>query len=52
MMYQFRQPGFYSFLNHNPIEAFFLGAAAHAKVAEKWDDNRMKQVRKPTASNH
>ena len=52
MMYQFRQPGLYAYLNHNLIEAFLLGAAAHVQVAGDWDDNLMKQVKKPTASSH
>ncbi len=50
MMYEFRQPGLYAYLNHNLIEAFMLGAAAHVQVAGEWDDNLMKQVKKPAAS--
>lgn len=52
MMYKFRQPGLYAYLNHNLIEAFLLGAAAHVQVAGEWDDNLMKQVKKPTASSN
>ena len=52
MMYKFRQPGLYAYLNHNLIEAFLLGAAAHVQVAGEWDDDLMKQVRKPAASSN
>ncbi|MCH8842730.1 MAG: nitrite reductase, copper-containing [SAR324 cluster bacterium] len=52
MIYQFRQPGLYAYLNHNLIEAFMLGAAAHVQVAGEWDDNLMKQVKKPAASSN
>ena len=47
MLYEFRQPGLYAYLNHNLIEAFLLGAAAHVKVEGTWDDDLMKQVRSP-----
>jgi nitrite reductase (NO-forming) len=47
MLYEFRQPGLYAYLNHNLIEAFLLGAAAHVMVEGEWNDNLMKQVRKP-----
>ncbi|MBP7112899.1 MAG: nitrite reductase, copper-containing [Nitrosomonas sp.] len=44
--YQFVQPGLYVYLNHNLIEAFLLGAAAHINVEGKWDDDIMtKSVR-------
>jgi len=46
MIYQFRQPGTYAYLNHNLIEAFFFGAVAQVKVEGKWDDNLMKQISK------
>ncbi len=49
MMYEFRQPGLYAYVNHNLIEAFMLGAAAHVRVDGKWDNNLMKQIKKPTA---
>ena len=52
MMYKFRQPGLYAYLNHNLIEAFMLGAAAHVQVAGEWDDNLMKQVKKPAPSSN
>ena len=32
MVYTFKQPGLYMYLNHNLIEAILLGAAAHVKV--------------------
>lgn len=47
MMYTFRQPGLYVYLNHNLIEAFILGAAAHVQVEGKWNNGLMEQVRKP-----
>ena len=47
MMYTFKQPGFYAYLNHNLIEAFLLGAAAHFQVEGEWDDDLMKQVKAP-----
>ena len=45
MMYTFRQPGLYAYLNHNLIEAFLLGAAAHINVEGKWNDDLMLQIR-------
>jgi len=48
MMYTFRQPGTYAYLNHNLIEAFQLGAAAHVKVEGKWNNDLMHQVKKAT----
>ena len=47
MIYQFRQPGTYAYLNHNLIEAFAFGAVAQVKVEGLWDDNLMKQISKP-----
>ena len=47
MIYTFRQPGFYAYLNHNLIEAFLLGAAAHINVEGEWDNDLMEQVSKP-----
>jgi nitrite reductase (NO-forming) len=49
MIYKFRQPGTYVYLNHNLIEAFILGAKAEVKVEGKWNDDLMKQVMEPTA---
>ena len=48
MIYKFRQPGTYVYLNHNLIEAFILGAKAEVKVKGKWNDDLMKQVMEPT----
>lgn len=48
--YEFVQPGLYVYLSHNLIEAVLLGAAAHMMVEGKWDDDMMKQIKKPTAS--
>lgn len=47
-LYTFRQPGIYAYLNHNLIEAFELGAAAHFKVEGKWNDDLMKQIAPPS----
>ncbi len=47
MLYTFKQPGLYVYLNHNLIEAFVLGAAAHVQVEGEWNDDLMKQVEKP-----
>ena len=48
MMYQFRQPGLYVYLNHNLIEAILLGAAAQVKVdGGEWNKDLMEQVAKP-----
>jgi nitrite reductase (NO-forming) len=46
MMYKFRQPGVYAYVNHNLIEAVMLGATAHVVVEGDWDDDLMKQVTK------
>ena len=47
MMYTFKQPGLYAYLNHNLIEAFLLGAAAHINVEGEWNYDLMEQVKKP-----
>ena len=47
VMYRFRQPGTYAFLNHNLIEAFDYGAVAQIKVTGNWDSSLMKQIQKP-----
>ncbi len=47
MLYEFRQPGLYAYLNHNLIEAFLPGAAAHVQVKGEWNDDLMKQLKKP-----
>ncbi len=49
MMYQFKQPGMYAYVNHNLIEAVLLGAAAHVKVEGVWNNDLMEQLKKPTA---
>jgi len=46
-MYTFRQPGLYVYLNHNIIKAVMLGAAAHFKVTGKWNNDLLKQIKKP-----
>ena len=47
MLYRFRQPGLYVYLNHNLIEAILLGAAAHVNVEGEWNNDLMEQVKKP-----
>ncbi|MDC9721006.1 MAG: copper-containing nitrite reductase [Gammaproteobacteria bacterium] len=49
VVYHFRQPGLYAYVNHNLIEAIMKGAAAHIKVDGVWNDDLMTQVRNPTA---
>ncbi|MEK1886161.1 MAG: copper-containing nitrite reductase [Phyllobacterium sp.] len=45
--YTFAQPGIYAYVNHNLIEAFELGAAAHFKVTGDWNDDLMTSVLAP-----
>jgi nitrite reductase (NO-forming) len=45
--YTFRQPGLYAYVNHNLIEAFELGAAAHLKVTGEWNDDLMTSIYMP-----
>jgi nitrite reductase (NO-forming) len=47
MVYTFRQPGIYAYVNHNLIEAVMLGATAHVAVDGEWNDDLMTQVAKP-----
>ncbi|GLQ56616.1 nitrite reductase, copper-containing [Devosia nitrariae] len=46
-LYTFLQPGVYAYVNHNLIEAFELGAAAHLKVTGEWNDDLMTSVYAP-----
>ncbi|CDZ42508.1 copper-containing nitrite reductase [Neorhizobium galegae] len=48
--YTFQQPGIYAYVNHNLIEAFELGAAAHFKVTGDWNDDLMTSVLAPTGT--
>ena len=48
MVYTFEQPGVYAYVNHNLIEAFELGAAAHVVVEGEWNDDLMMQVLAPS----
>ena len=48
MIYTFKQPGIYAYVNHNLIEAVLLGATAHVKVEGDWNDDLMKQTLKPS----
>lgn len=45
--YTFEQPGIYAYVNHNLIEAFELGAAAHFTVTGDWNDDLMTSVVAP-----
>jgi len=47
--YEFKQPGLYVYLSHNLIEAVLLGAALHMNVEGTWDDDLMKQLKKPAS---
>lgn len=47
VIYKFREPGTYAFINHNLIEAFDYGAVAQIKVSGNWDSSLMKQITKP-----
>lgn len=47
-LYKFREPGTYTFLNHNLIEAIAFGAVGQVKVEGKWDSTYMKLIEKPT----
>ena len=49
MLYEFRQPGTYLYLNHDLIESFLLGAMAEVHVKGTWDDDLMTQVKPPGA---
>ncbi|WDU51798.1 copper-containing nitrite reductase [Taylorella equigenitalis] len=46
-MYTFKQPGTYTYLSHNLIEAVNLGALAHIKVDGTWDNDLMEQTAAP-----
>ncbi|MGB8621734.1 MAG: copper-containing nitrite reductase [Paracoccaceae bacterium] len=48
MLYEFRQPGVYAYVNHNLIEAVDLGATAHVVVEGDWNNDLMQQVVPPT----
>ncbi len=49
-LYTFEQPGIYAYVNHNLIEAFELGAAAHFKVTGEWNDDLMTAISTPEGS--
>ncbi|MGE6739001.1 copper-containing nitrite reductase [Allorhizobium pseudoryzae] len=48
--YTFHQPGIYAYVNHNLIEAFEKGAAAHFKVEGDWNNDLMTAI--VTPNNH
>ena len=48
MVYTFKQPGIYAYVNHNLIEAVMLGATGHVVVEGEWNDDLMMQVLKPS----
>ena len=41
MLYEFREPGLYAFVNHNLIKAVLFGAKAEVIVEGKWNNNLM-----------
>ncbi len=47
-IYTFRQPGVYAYVNHNLIQAVLKGATGLFKVEGKWNNELMKQIKKPT----
>jgi nitrite reductase (NO-forming) len=47
IMYKFRQPGTYLYLDHNLINAFLFGAAAEVNVKGDTNDDLMKVISKP-----
>lgn len=51
-IYTFKQPGLYAYLNHDLIQAFMLGGAAHVQVEGKWNNDLMQQVEKPQPINN
>jgi nitrite reductase (NO-forming) len=48
--YTFRQPGIYAYVNHNLIEAFEKGAAAHFRVEGEWNNDLMTAVYSPNSN--
>ncbi|MEH6497405.1 MAG: nitrite reductase, copper-containing, partial [Pseudomonas marincola] len=46
--YTFLQPGVYAYVNHNLIEAVLKGATAIFVVEGEWNNDLMKQVKKPS----
>lgn len=48
-MYTFQQPGVYTYLSHNLIEAVNLGALMTIKVDGKWNNDLMEQTVAPRA---
>jgi nitrite reductase (NO-forming) len=48
MMYEFKQPGLYAYVNHNLIDAAMKGAAAHVQVRGEWNNDLLEQIEKPT----
>lgn len=46
-LYKFREPGTYTYLNHNLIEAVAYGAVGQIKVEGEWDNALMQQIAKP-----
>jgi nitrite reductase (NO-forming) len=48
--YTFHQPGIYAYVNHNLIEAFEKGAAAHFKVEGDWNNDLMTAIVSPNTN--
>jgi nitrite reductase (NO-forming) len=51
-IHTFKQPGLYAYLNHDLIQAFMLGGAAHIVVEGEWNNDLMEQVRPPNKIKH
>ncbi|MBO6571218.1 nitrite reductase, copper-containing [bacterium] len=47
MLYEFKQPGTYAYVNHNLIEAMSFGAVGIVEVEGEWNDDLMKQISEP-----
>jgi nitrite reductase (NO-forming) len=45
MLYQFREPGTYKFVNHNLIKAVLFGATAEVVVSGGWNPNLMSIIK-------
>ena len=48
--YTFQQPRIYAYVNHNLIEAFELGAAAHFTVTGEWNNDLMTSLTPPNGA--
>ncbi len=46
-MYTFREPGMYTYVTHNLIEAVLMGGAAQFHVEGLWNNDLMQQIKAP-----